>query len=53
MTKFKRFKKTIAFLEAGKWTAAGDEMLDSKWARQVKRRANKLSTMMKEGGRTC
>lgn len=53
ITRFKTFKKTIAFLEEGKWTAAGDEMLDSKWAKQVKRRAIKLSTMMKEGGHTC
>jgi len=53
LTRFKTFKKTIALIEARKYTAAGDEMLDSKWAKQVKSRANRLSTMMKEGGHTC
>ena len=53
MTRFKTFKKTIDLIDAKRYTAAGDEMLDSKWALQVGRRARRLSTMMKEGGHTC
>ena len=53
LIRFKTFKKTIALIEDRKYTAAGDEMMDSKWARQVKSRAVRLSSMMKEGGHTC
>ena len=49
LPKFKGFKKTIMFIEKGLFNAAGDEMLDSKWARQVKGRAIELSHMMKSG----
>jgi lysozyme len=41
------FKKTLSFVEAGKYKEASVEMLDSKWARQVGRRATLLSDMMK------
>ena len=37
------FKKTIALMADGKHTEASREMLDSRWARQVGQRANRLS----------
>ena len=49
ITRFKKFKKTIAHLAAGDYYLASIEMLDSKWARQVGRRAITLSHMMKTG----
>ena len=49
ITRFKRFKKLIAAIERQDWDRAADEMLDSKWARQVGRRATELAQMMKDG----
>jgi len=49
ISRFLGFKKTIALLSEGKYTQAGTEMLDSKWATQVGRRAVRLSRMMKTG----
>ncbi len=43
---FARFKKTIGYIEAGKFKEAATEMLDSKWAQQVGVRAKRLSKMM-------
>ncbi len=48
-TRFNGFKNTILFIEKGMFIAAGEEMLDSKWAKQVKGRALELSGMMKTG----
>ena len=45
----KKFAKTVSYVEAGNYSAASVEMLDSKWAKQVGRRANELSEMMREG----
>lgn len=44
-----RFKKMIVALEKGEHDIAALEMLDSKWATQVKSRANDLAQMMKNG----
>jgi len=44
-----RFKKMMAALEAENYEAAADEMLDSKWAKQVTRRAVELSDVMRSG----
>ena len=44
---FGKFKKTIDFIAKNKWSKAGDEMLDSKWARQTPHRAKELSERMK------
>lgn len=48
ITKFRRFAKTIAYIQEGDFESASKEMLDSKWADQVGRRARKLSRMMRE-----
>lgn len=39
LTKFKQFKKTIAYIEQGKFDLAGAELLDSNYARQVGQRS--------------
>lgn len=43
------FKRTLALVERGEHDAASVEMLDSKWARQVGRRADRLSEQMRTG----
>lgn len=49
MGRFLGFQKTIGFIKAGMFGKAALEMLDSKWARQVGRRADRLSAEMREG----
>lgn len=49
LTRFTQFKKTIQFLENGLFQSAAKEMLDSKWATQVGRRAIRLSEIMRTG----
>jgi len=49
LTRFKKFKKTIRYIDSGDFGSASVEMLDSMWARQVGIRAKRLSKMMKEG----
>ena len=49
ITRFKRFKKLIRAIEARDWEKAATEMLDSRWARQVGRRATELARMMRDG----
>ncbi len=49
ITRLLGFKKTLAFIAKGDYIAAAKEMLDSAWARQVGRRANRLSEMMRSG----
>jgi len=48
-SRFSRFKKTIAALRAKDYDTAAVEMMDSKWARQVKTRAVELSEIMRTG----
>ena len=43
------FRNTLALIGVGKYEAAAQEMLDSKWADQVGRRAQRLSRMMATG----
>lgn len=43
------FRKTLAFIVAGDYKAASEEMLVSRWAKQVKGRAYKLAYIMREG----
>ncbi len=45
----KGFKKMLAAMEEGDYQTAAKEMLASKWAGQVKRRAVELSKMMQKG----
>jgi len=49
LTRFSGFKKTIQFLENGLYQSAAKEMLDSRWANQVGRRAIRLSEIMRTG----
>ena len=44
-----KFKNMWAAVEAGDFDTASIEMLDSRWARQVKSRATKLAEAMKTG----
>lgn len=44
---FKKFKRMIACLSIGDYDGASNEMLDSKWAKQVKGRAIRLSEEMR------
>ncbi len=47
--KFKTFKRMLAALEAGNYNLASFEMLSSKWANQVKDRADMLAHIMLTG----
>ena len=49
ITRLKGFKKMLAALEVGAYYRAAAEMLDSKWAREVKTRATELAEIMKKG----
>ncbi|MEE8302321.1 MAG: glycoside hydrolase family protein [Candidatus Tectomicrobia bacterium] len=49
LPRFRQFKKTIAAIKAKDWEEAASQMLDSRWARQVGRRARELAAMMKHG----
>jgi lysozyme len=43
------FKNTLEFTKAGDWERAANNMLVSKWAKQVGRRAIELSELMRKG----
>lgn len=49
MATFKKFKKTIAFIEAGEYEKAGVELLDSNYARQVGQRSQRVADMLTSG----
>ena len=49
LTRFRGFKKFIAAVNEKDWQTAAHEMLDSKWAKQVKTRAFELARMMEKG----
>jgi lysozyme len=49
LDKLREFKRTLNLIIAGAYSAAADEMLQSKWARQVGQRAVTLSLMMRTG----
>ena len=44
-----QFRRMIAAIELGDYGAAADQMLDSRWAEQVKTRADRLAEMMRTG----
>ena len=44
-----KFKRTLGSIEDGDYTTAAEQMLESKWADQVGRRADRLSDMMRYG----
>lgn len=43
------FKKALAAMQAGDWSAASAEMLNSKWASDVGDRAKRLARMVRTG----
>jgi lysozyme len=45
----KEFVNTRAAYERGDWQTAADNLLQSKWARQVKSRATRLAEMLRTG----
>lgn len=45
----KRFEKMIQAIELGDFESAGNQMLDSLWASQVKDRAQRLAQIMRTG----
>ena len=49
LPRFRRFEKTIAAIRAGDWESAAREMLKSRWANQVGKRALELAAMMERG----
>jgi lysozyme len=49
LPRFRRFEKTIASIRAGDWENAAREMLKSRWANQVGKRATELAAMMERG----
>ncbi|EKO3524387.1 glycoside hydrolase family protein [Vibrio fluvialis] len=49
LPRFGMFKKMIAAIEQQLWHVAANEMLNSRWARQVGKRAKTLSEMMRSG----
>lgn len=44
-----KFKNFLAYVEQHNFTKASEEMLNSKWAKQVGNRAERLSKQMREG----
>ena len=47
MPRLRLFVKTLDAVECGDWGIAADEMLDSRWARELPNRAGELSEMMR------
>ena len=43
------FKNTLSFIAAGDWERAANDMLASKWAKQVGMKAIELSELMRKG----
>ena len=49
ISRFRKFRKMITAIELDDYATAADEMLDSKWAQQVGKRAKILAQMMRTG----
>ena len=47
--RFSKFRLMLVAAEDGDYATAADEMIDSRWARQVGTRADLLETMMRNG----
>lgn len=43
------FKNALTLLQAGRWDAAAREFMDSKWANQVPKRAQRVTDMIRKG----
>ena len=46
---WQQFVNTIKLIESGQYAKAADALMESKWAKQVGQRANRLSEMMRAG----
>ena len=44
--RYSKFSKTISYIKDRQWLKASEEMLDSKWSRQLPNRSKHLSEMM-------
>ncbi len=49
LPRFRQFRKAIAAIKDRRWDDAAREMLDSRWAKQVKGRAKELARIMRKG----
>ena len=45
----KKFENTLAYMQSGDWDKAADEMMDSRWARQVGNRALEVTEQIRTG----
>jgi lysozyme len=45
----KKFENTLAYMQSGEWDKAADEMMDSRWARQVGNRAIEVTDQIRTG----
>ncbi len=45
----KKFKNTLSYMQSGEWDKAADEMMDSRWARQVGNRAIEVTEQIRTG----
>ena len=45
----KKFENTLAYMQSGDWDKAADEMMDSRWARQVGNRAIEVTDQIRTG----
>ena len=48
-TRLRKFKKALAAMSTGSWAEAGEQFMDSLWARQVGNRATELAQMIRTG----
>ena len=48
-SRLRGFKKSLALMETGDYSAAAQEFLDSRWAEQVGNRAIEVTTMIETG----
>jgi lysozyme len=48
-TRLSRFKKMRAALESGDYELAADEALNSRWAKQVGARAQRVAALLRQG----
>lgn len=49
ITRLRKFKKALGFMETDDFEKAADEFMDSKWADQVGQRAINVTTMIRTG----
>jgi lysozyme len=45
----KKFENTLSYMQSGDWDKAADEMMDSRWARQVGNRALEVTEQIRTG----